>query len=89
MPDLDAIRENALARADRARRIASAVMVSCAAVLAVLFFGLLRMIDWANELHVIVVLAACLSLGGLGLGLVALGGYVRSWILEAVRALEH
>lgn len=87
-PALAALRRDVLGQIDRVRRFASGTLVVVAIVEAALFIKLLTMVDFADHLHVMLLVITGLVYGTLGLGLVALGAYVRFWILQAVKALE-
>ncbi len=83
----DDVRVAALGRVDNIRRFASGLVVVVAVVEAALFIKLLTMVDFADHLHVMLLVMTGLIYGTLGLGLVALGAYIRFWILQAVKTL--
>lgn len=89
MPELtpDDVRRTALGKIDNIRRGASALVVVIAIVEAALLIKLLTMVDFADHLQVMLLVITGLVYGTLGLGLVALGAYIRFWILLAVKAL--
>lgn len=89
MPELtpDEVRRTALGRIDSIRKFASGLVVVIAIVEAALLIKLLTMVDFADHLQVMLLVMTGLIYGTLGLGLVALGAYIRFWILQAVKAL--
>ena len=89
MPELtpEDVRRAALGKIDSIRRGASALVVVIAIVEAALLIKLLTMVDFADHLQVMLLVITGLVYGTLGLGLVALGAYIRFWILLAVKAL--
>jgi len=70
------------------RKTASAIVTVTAIVHAVLFLKLLTMVDFAEPLHVMLLLSTALVFGTIGFGLIALGTYCRAWILQAARPSE-
>ena len=89
MPELtpDDVRRAALGKIDSIRRFASGLLVVVALLEGALFIKLLTMVDFADHLHVMLLVMTGLIYGTLGLGLVVLGAYIRFWILLAVKAL--
>lgn len=73
---------------DNIRRTASAIVFVSAFVVAALFLKLLTMVDFAEQLQVMLLVATALIFATVGAGLVALGAYCRFWIARAVGAPE-
>lgn len=74
---------------DRIRKTASGVVVAASVTSAALFLKLLAIADFAEPLHVMVLLATAMVFGTVGFGLVALGAYCRFWIREAVKVRDR
>lgn len=87
--DLDSGTREALDRVDRARRHYFGAFAAAAAIEGLGLGGFLLLSDLSNRTHVLILLAAVLTYGTIGLGLCALGAYTRWWALKIVSALDE
>lgn len=86
--DSDTLTRTTLDRIDKAHRHYLGAFIGAALLegAGLLAFALLA--DFTNRTHVLILVAAVLTYGTLGIGLVTLGVYTRWWALRIVRAIE-
>lgn len=86
--DTDTATRMTLDRVDAARRQYFTVFLAAAALEGVGLGTFLLLADLSNRTHVLILVAAVLTYGTIGLGLCALGVYTRWWALRIVQAIE-
>lgn len=87
-PDLDRIRRAALDQVDKARRAVIAFFVVAGVLEGIFLVLVLVTTDFADPTHRLILFAACLVYLTLGVGLLALGAYVRLNALRVIQAVE-
>lgn len=73
---------------DKIRKAASVIAFVTATFQGVFFIKILTIIDFAEQLHILVLLCAALVFVTVGFGLLALGLYCHFWILKSARTVE-
>ena len=83
---MEALVHSAMAQADRTRRwiIVALVFVGLIEGCGIIGFALLA--DWSDRLHILLGLCTLMIYATLGLGMVALGAYVRECSLRVISA---
>jgi hypothetical protein len=88
--NIDGIRENALLEIEKNEKKLKLGIVGIALYEGTLLLLFILMADWKNQLHQLLFISSLLVYGTLGLGIVALGVYVKinsSRILKAIGLL--
>lgn len=86
--DDDAATRVTLERVDAARRQYFGMFIAAAALEGVGLAAFLLLADLSDRTHLLILVAAILTYGTIGLGLCALGVYTRWWALKIVRAMD-
>jgi hypothetical protein len=87
MTRMDEIRNDVLARMDRAERNYKLAFVAAAAVEGVFLMAFLFLADFANRTHVLLLLGTVMTYSILAVGLIALGAHVNRAILRVLQAI--
>ncbi len=86
--DSDLATRVALDRVDAARRQYFGMFIAAAALEGLGLGAFVLLADFSNRTHLLILIAAILTYGTIGLGLCALGVYTRWWALRIVRAMD-
>lgn len=86
--DADLATRVTLERVDAARRQYFGMFIGAAALEGVGLAAFLLLADLSDRTHLLILVAAVLTYGTIGLGLCALGVYTRWWALRIVRAVD-
>lgn len=88
MARLDEVRNDVLARMDRAERNYKLAFVAAVAVEALFLVAFLFLADFTNRTHVLLLVATIMTYSILAIGLVALGAHVNRAILRVLHAID-
>lgn len=88
MTRLDEIRTDVLARMDRAERNYKLAFIGAAVVEGLFLMAFLLLADFANRIHVLLLLGTVMTYSILAIGLVALGAHVNRAILRVLQAID-
>lgn len=88
LADADLARRT-LDRIDRARRQCFGAFVGAALLEGAGLFAFAWLADFSDRTHLLILIAAVLTYGTIGIGLVALGVYTRWWALRIVQAVQQ
>lgn len=89
MTRLDEIRNDVLARMDRAERNYKLAFLGAVLLEGVFLTLFLILADFTNRVHVLLLLATVMTYSILAIGLVALGAHVNRAILRVLRAISE
>ena len=89
MTRLDEIRNDVLARMDRAERNYKLAFVAAAGVEVVFLVAFVLLADFANRTHVLLLLGTVMTYSILAVGLIALGAHVNRAILRVLQAIDE
>lgn len=84
----DTLARATLSRIDRAHRHYMGTFIAVALLEGAGLLAFVLLADFSNRTHLLILVAAVLTYGTLGIGLVTLGAYTRWWALRIVRAVE-
>jgi len=91
-PNLDRVRGETLDRIERSEHKVKLAILAAALVEVVLMGGFLRIADFGNPLHVLLLIATVAIYAILGLGLIALGAHANRntrILLKAIEMMER
>ena len=89
MAPLDEIRNDVLARMDRAERNYKLAFVAAVIVEGAFLLTFLMLADFTNRLHVLLLLGTVMTYTIVAIGLVALGAHVNRAILRVLHAIDE
>lgn len=87
MTRMDEIRNDVLARMDRAERNYKLAFVAAAGVEGAFLIAFLFLADFTNRTHVLLLLGTVMTYSILAVGLIALGAHVNRAILRVLQAI--
>jgi hypothetical protein len=88
MTRLDEIRNDVLARMDRAERNYKLAFIAAAVVEGSFLLAFLLLADFSNRTHVLLLMGTVMTYSILAIGLVALGAHVNRAILRVLQAID-
>jgi hypothetical protein len=85
---LDEIRNDVMARMDRAERNYKLAFIAAAVVEGAFLVAFLLLADFKNRTHVLLLLGTVMTYSILAIGLIALGAHVNRAILRVLQAID-
>jgi hypothetical protein len=85
---LNSVHRAVLTRVDRGRRDFIIALCFVAGTELAGLIGFLLLMDFDERLHWLLLVMAFLIYGTLAVGLIALGAYIRCWLLRLLKAIE-